>query len=101
MKSRWQKKEQRDAEDFGGKVTPRSGGFWSFPGDVKTDKFLIDAKSTEKNGYRVTKKVWNKIVDESIKSGKIPMLSLEIDDLELIVLDKNDFIALSEEENPI
>ena len=47
---KWQQKEAKDAELFKGRVTPKSGGFWSFAGDVVTKDFLIDSKTTEKKG---------------------------------------------------
>ena len=94
----WQKKESKDAKSFGGKVTPKSGGFWAFAGDVVTDKFLIDSKTTEKKSFSVTKKIWRKLYNEALKSRKIPILSLLLinESIELVVLDKNDFISLLE-----
>ena len=92
----WQKKEIKDATSFGGKRTPRSGGFWSFPGDVKTDNFLIDSKKTDKNRYSITKQIWNKIDIEALKCRKIPILSVEFsdDNIQIVVLNKGDFLEL-------
>jgi hypothetical protein len=98
MKKQWQKKEAKDALDFQGKRTPRSGGFWSFPGDVASDQFLIDSKITKQKSYSLTKNIWDKISHEALKSRKMPLLSISIIDdeneLELCVLDKNDLIEL-------
>lgn len=97
MKKKWQNKERRDAKDFGGKVTPRSGGFWAFAGDVKTDDFLIDSKFTKTDSFKITKKIWDKLYGEALKARKTPLLSLEIgEELELIVIDKNDLLQLLE-----
>jgi len=92
----WQKKEKKDAESFTGRKTPKSGGHWSFPGDVVTKDFLIDSKITEKKGFRITGKIWRKVFSEALKSRKIPILSLSLsnEDIELVILDKNDFISL-------
>jgi len=92
----WQKKENKDAESFGGRVTPKSGGFWAFAGDVVTKDFLIDSKVTEKKGFRITGSIWRKVFNEALKSRRIPILSLSLsnEDIELVVLDKNDFISL-------
>lgn len=93
---RWQKKENKDADIFEGKRTPRSGGFWAFPGDVKSDQFLIDSKATDKKSYSVNRKNWKKIEHEALKSGRIPILSISItnEGLDLVILDRNDFVEL-------
>jgi len=95
-KKKWQKKEQNDAKTFKGRVTPKSGGFWSFPGDVKTDKFLIDSKTTEHKGFRITGNIWRKLNGEALKSRRLPVLSISLinENIELVVLDKNDFVTL-------
>jgi len=92
----WQKKETKDAKDFGGRKTPKSGGAWSFPGDVTTDKFLIDSKLTERKSFTITCKIWKKIYNEALKSRKLPCLSISLinEDIEIVVLDKNDFLEL-------
>ena len=92
----WQKKEHSDAEVFEGKVTPKSGGLWSFPGDVKTDQFLIDSKTTDKKSFSIKNTMWKKIEGEALKSRRLPILSISLinDGIELIVLDKNDFVEL-------
>lgn len=89
----WRKKEKRDANYFGGKRTPRSGGIWSFPGDVVNEKLLIDCKVTDKKGFRITVEMWDKIYGEALNCGKIPCLSIRFGNgTELVVLDKNDVI---------
>jgi len=92
-KKAWQEKEHEDAKAFGGRVTPKSGGHWSFPGDIKTDNFLVDSKTTEKKGFRITGAIWKKIYNEALKSRRYPVLSISLmsEDIELVVLDKNDF----------
>ena len=98
-KTPWRKKEIKDARDFKGKLTPRSGGYFSFPGDVKTDIFLIDSKTTSRKSYSITADIWRKLYSQALKSQRLPMLSVELanDDIEVVVLDKNDFIAILEE----
>jgi len=92
----WQKKEKKDAKDFGGKVTPRSGGYFSFPGDVVTKDYLIDSKTTDKNRFSVTKQMWEKIDGEALKSRKIPILSAMFGDsnIEIVILGKWDFLQI-------
>jgi len=98
MTKKWQKKENKDAEQFGGRVTPRSGGMWSFPGDVKTDMFLIDSKTTDKKSYSITANIWRKLYSQALKSQRLPLLSIQLvkDGVEVVVLDKNDFITILE-----
>ena len=94
----WQQKEKRDAKDFGGRLMPRSGGLWFAKGDSRNDKFLIDSKTTKYKGYNITAKLWKKLEREGLLVGRIPLLSVEFgEEVELVVLDKNDFISLMEE----
>jgi len=94
---KWVKKETKDAKDFNGTRTPRSGGLWGFKGDIKSDKFLIESKETEKDSFRITKKLWNKIYTEAIESRRLPLLSIQIDDIDIVVMDKNDLLMLLED----
>lgn len=94
----WVRKEKRDAADFGAKRTPRSGGIWSFPGDLKNDKFLIESKKTEKKGFTITNKTWEKVWAEALKSQRMPLLSIELGNaMEIVVLEKGDFLSLLNE----
>jgi len=97
----WQRKEIKDAEQFGGRRTPKSGGFWSFAGDVVTKDYLIDSKTTDKEGFRITSSMWTKLFNEALKSRKLPILSILLikKGIELVVLDKNDFISLIKKKN--
>jgi hypothetical protein len=95
---KWQKKENKDKKSFGGKRTPRSGGLWFIPGDVKIDKFLIDSKQTDHNSFSITLEIWKKIYREALNSRKLPCLSIELGDgTEVVVLDKNDFQSFFKE----
>lgn len=97
-KKDYQQKEDRDSIDFGGKKTPRSGGFWSAPGDIKSDQFLIDSKLSKHDRFSIPRKMWNKIAKEALMSQRIPILSIEFgkEKTELVVLDKDDFLMLME-----
>ena len=92
---KWRKKEIKDAVDFKGKLTPRSGGYFSFPGDVTTDTFLIDSKVTEKRSFSITENMWKKVFTEALKSRRLPCLSISLINygIDLVVLDKNDFVS--------
>jgi hypothetical protein len=95
---RWEKKEHKDKSLLKGKLTPRSGGMWFAPGDVKTNDFLIDCKTTEHKGFTITEKIWEKIYTEALGCRKLPCLSIQLGDgKEVVVLDKNDFFSFFKE----
>ena len=95
MTKKWHKKERRDRDSFGGRRTPRSGGLWGFKGDIKSDKFLIESKQTEKKSYSVTQKLLQKLWNEAILEQRIGVLSVELGDgKEFVCLEKNDFLEL-------
>ena len=97
VKKDWQKKERTDAHDFDARQTPRSGGLWFAKGDSRSKRFLIESKTTIHKGFAVTEKLWKKVEKEGLLSRRIPLLSIKFKDgIELIVLDKNDFISLVE-----
>lgn len=105
----WQKKERTDAKSFGGRPTPRSGGLWFAPGDVKTEDFLIDSKTTDKKSFSITGKIWRKIYKEALLSGKMPCLSIKLNQellqnkepIEVVVLSKDDFDRWFKERNEV
>jgi hypothetical protein len=99
MKKAWQKNEKKDAKSFQAKQTPRSGGLWFIKGDCKNSQFLIDSKLTEKAGYTITEKTWEKLSSEALLSRCLPILCISFGKKkkqEVVVLDKNDFISLIE-----
>jgi hypothetical protein len=92
----WQKKEKSDAKVFGGKNQRSSGSLWHSPSDVITERFNIDSKFTEKSSYSVSLATWNKLCEEAAwNDERIPLLSLKIQDVELIILSKEDFLFLT------
>ena len=98
MKQLWQKKEIKDTKSFKGRKNPRTGGLWFAPGDVTTNDFLIDCKTTDKLSFSITKNIWNKIYKESLKNRRLPCLSVLLGDgTEIVVLDKNDFLSFFSE----
>lgn len=97
---RWQKKEKNDSNLLRGRTRPRSGGLWFAPGDVTTNEFLIDCKTTEGKSFAITQKIWEKIYSEALRCKKLPALSIQLGDgKEVVVLDKNDFVAFFQEKN--
>ena len=93
----WEKKETADAHDFGGRLTRGSGNKWYNPGDSKNSKWLIESKQTSKKYYSLSKEKLNKIYDDAIFSFRLPMMSIKIQDLDVVVLFKEDFQKLIKE----
>jgi hypothetical protein len=93
----WQKQERRLAASSGGTTTAGSGAFWTRKGDVRSAKFLIEGKQTDKASISVTKKIWGKIRREALLDGRLPVLALQIQDTRLVVIDEEDFFALTED----
>lgn len=67
--------EKRVAKGLGGKVNANSGATGFYKGDVRTDKFLIECKTTTKEVKSVSiKKDWlNKLKEEKFAMGKEQM----------------------------
>ena len=93
----WQKEEKIDAKDFGARQMPMSGGLWFAKGDSKNEIFLIDRKTSKHKRFSITQAMWEKIEREALLSKRTPLLSIKFGDgVQLVVLDKNDFISLME-----
>lgn len=95
----WQKKEKRDSQDFGGNRTRGSGNQWAAPGDIKNAQFLIECKQTAKKSYSLKSETWDKIAEEALFMYKYPMMSIQIKDLDLVVLSKKDFLHLTQQKS--
>ncbi len=66
--------------------TLNSGAMWQDKGDLKSKDCLFELKTTRPGGKQitVTKDMLQKIFEEASKSGKQPVLILEIGDYTLI-----------------
>jgi len=60
---------------------------------------LIDSKTTSRKNYSITADIWRKLYSQALKSQRLPLLSVQLvkDNIEVVVLDKNDFIAFLQE----
>lgn len=87
VKRRSQKQEKSVAKDFNAKVTVASGALWGMKADVRNDKFLIECKTTEKDYYSLTSKVWEKIEQEAIRDHmRIPLMVIDLEDKDRVVV---------------
>lgn len=86
--------EKSVAKQFGGKQVIASGALWFAHSDVRNDKFLIECKTTEKDYYSITTKVWEKIEDEALKDRmRTPLLIIDLQDTDrYVVFNPNQFI---------
>ena len=95
VKRRSQKQEKSVAKEFNAKPTIASGAKWSMKGDVRNDHLLIECKTTEKDYYPVSSKVWEKIQEEATRDHmRIPLLVVDLKDSDRVVVFRpNDFIT--------
>ena len=73
---------------------------WHNKADVRTKKLLVECKRTDKASYTVKLAELQKINVEAHRAGKMPVLALEIQRSEYVILKKEDFEALTADEQP-
>ena len=87
VKKRSQLQEKDVAKNLNAKTVVASGAMWNAKGDVRSGKFLIECKTTEKEYYSVSSKVWEKIEEEATKDhGRTPLLIIDIEDKDRLVV---------------
>ena len=87
VRKRSQAQEKKVAEQFNGRQVIASGSLWFADSDVRTNKFLIECKTTEKDYYSLTSKVWEKIEKEAIKDRmRIPLMAIDLQDKDRIIV---------------
>ena len=81
------KQEKKVAKDLKGREVIASGAIWSAKADVRSDAFLCECKTSEKEYYRLTPITWAKIRDEAVKDGiRLPIMCIEVKDTQLGVI---------------
>lgn len=94
VKKRSQKQEKSVANDFNAVVTVASGALWGMKADCRSEKCLIECKTTEKKYYPVTSKVWEKIEEEAVRDHmRIPLLVVDLEDSIRYVVFNPDFFT--------
>ena len=69
------KQEKDVAKILGGKTVMASGSLWQAKGDVRTSRYLVECKTTDKDFYKLEQKILAKIAKEAIKDGlRSPLL---------------------------
>lgn len=101
VKKRSQLQEKSVAKSFNAKQVVASGALWGAKGDVRNDKYLFECKTTEKDYYTITSKVWEKIEEEALKDRmRTPLLIVDLRDTDrYVVFNPNHFIRQVESLN--
>lgn len=74
-----QKQEQRVAKELQGRTVIASGSLWGSKGDVKSDVFLVECKTTEDTRYSLSLRTWDKIKKEAIRERlRIPIMCIDL-----------------------
>ena len=98
VKKKSKKQEEKIAKDIGGRTTPASGALWAFKGDVRNDKYLIEAKFTDSNKYQLKYTTWDKIKREAINDGlRISVMQIDIQGSQYALLRVEDLDALAQD----
>lgn len=85
--------EQRLGKMVGGRKQVNSGRLWRWKRDAILHDFLVEARTTEANSYRVEREEFLKIESDGRKTpeGLLPAMQIDIRGLELILLRLTDF----------
>lgn len=73
------KQEKSVSKELNGRTVVGSGSRWFADSDVKTDKFLVECKTTAKNYFSITTQLWEKIEKEATKDHmRIPLMVIDL-----------------------
>ena len=90
------KQEKRTAKKYGGTRTPQSGAGWAHKNDVRTDRFLIENKTTSnKSSISLKAKDLEGVTRNAIVSGRDAVLQFDLNGRRYVVLNEDDFIELA------
>lgn len=79
VKKKSQLQEKSVAKDLNAKTVVASGALWGAKGDVRSDKYLIECKTTDKPYYSLTLATWEKIEKEATRDGlRIPVMCIDV-----------------------
>jgi hypothetical protein len=92
QKPRHQRQEERIAKS-GGITHPASGRIWRFKRDGRLFDFLIEARTTEKGSYSISRDEWLTIKKEALMTppGLMPGMQIDIQDVSLIAIEQHIF----------
>jgi hypothetical protein len=91
----WEKQEKDIARRRGGARTPGSGSGWRRRNDVREGRSILwEAKYTSGASISVKRVTWSELRKNAVLSGAMPALDIQIGDLGLVVISRDDFDAL-------
>lgn len=76
---RWTQQEKQTAKKISGKRTPGSGNRPLYPGDAKSDKYLVSCKTTSAKSFTITEKIRQEIAEGAFFEKKVPLLFITVD----------------------
>jgi hypothetical protein len=92
-KLRTAQQEKKLGQMEGGSQQINSGRFWHSRRDAKLFDFLIEARTTEAESYRIQKEEWIQIRKDALREplGLKPAIQITIGDLDLVVIELDHF----------
>jgi Holliday junction resolvase len=91
----WEKQEKDLARRRGGARTRGSGSGWRQRNDVREGRHILwECKQTSGVSISVKRVTWSELRKNAILSGAMPALDLQIGDLGLVVISRDDFDAM-------
>lgn len=96
-KTKSQKQERRLAEMEGGAPQVNSGRLWRWKRDARLHNFLIEARTTDKDSYRIEKKEFLSMRKEALQTppGLLPGMQIDIQELHLMAIELSAFQDLN------
>lgn len=86
-RTKWRRQEKSVSKRLvKGKESSASGATWASKGDARSKKHLVECKRTDKDSFRLTAEVLDKIRIEAVKVGREPVVQLEIAGREYAVI---------------
>src|SRR5215472_18696286 len=71
--------ENAVAKQLGGRRVPGSGAFETLPGDVRTERYLIECKTTGTQSFTITTNILLRITREAFSRSLVPALQLTLE----------------------
>lgn len=95
IKRRSQRSERQAAKLEGGRVVPMSGAGRQ-KGDVRTEMWLIEDKTTDKDSFTITRKILDKIEHEAMSTspGRLPQLRVTMPGHRWRMIREEDYLYL-------
>jgi hypothetical protein len=91
-------REETAASQLGGQRCPGSGS-GIVKGDARNSKWTLEDKHTEAKQFLLTEDIVNKIISQSHKTGRNPVIRVGTKNLNLAVILWSDFLELLGDEN--